>query len=127
MEKTAANFDDVRVTPPNSDAQPVAEGPEPAEDAEVLRERCLRVAAKLTIFGSERPGRSTRPGVRKGKRSYLASSKEDIDQAYRKLALRYHPDVSKAPDAAEKFKQVNEAYEVLRDPEKRKNSPHNWT
>jgi curved DNA-binding protein len=48
------------------------------------------------------------------------ASKEDIDREYRKLARQYHPDVSKAPDSAEKFKQVNEAYEVLRDPEKRR-------
>jgi curved DNA-binding protein len=47
------------------------------------------------------------------------ASEEDVDRAYRKLARQYHPDVSKEPDAAEKFKQVNEAYEVLRDPEKR--------
>lgn len=48
------------------------------------------------------------------------ASKADIDREYRKLARQYHPDVSKAPDAAEKFKQVNEAYEVLSDPEKRR-------
>ena len=45
---------------------------------------------------------------------------DDIQRAYRKLARQYHPDVNKAPDAAEKFKKINEAYEVLRDPEKRR-------
>ncbi len=45
---------------------------------------------------------------------------EDIKKAYRKLARKYHPDVSKEPNAEEKFKQANEAYEVLKDPEKRK-------
>ena len=42
-----------------------------------------------------------------------------IKKAYRKLAMKYHPDVSDAPDAAEKFKQIQEAYEVLHDPQKR--------
>jgi curved DNA-binding protein len=43
----------------------------------------------------------------------------DIKKAYRKLARKYHPDVSKEKDAEEKFKEVSEAYEVLRDTEKR--------
>jgi len=44
----------------------------------------------------------------------------DIKKAYRRLAKKYHPDVSKEPNAEEKFKQAKEAYEVLKDPEKRK-------
>ena len=43
----------------------------------------------------------------------------EIKGAYRRLARKYHPDVSKEPGAEEKFKAVNEAYEALRDPQKR--------
>ncbi len=44
---------------------------------------------------------------------------EEIKQAYRSLARKYHPDVSKEPDAEERFKEINAAYEVLSDPDKR--------
>ena len=48
------------------------------------------------------------------------ASQDEIQRAYRKLARQYHPDMNKAPDAADKFKQAGEAYEVLKDPDKRK-------
>jgi len=47
------------------------------------------------------------------------ASKEEIKDAYRKLAMQYHPDRNKSPDAEEKFKEISEAYAVLSDDEKR--------
>ncbi|TMK25903.1 MAG: J domain-containing protein [Actinobacteria bacterium] len=47
------------------------------------------------------------------------ASQEDIRRAYRRLARKYHPDVNKEPGAEDRFKQISEAYEVLRDEEKR--------
>src|SRR5487761_2203482 len=44
---------------------------------------------------------------------------DDVKRAYRKLARKYHPDVSKEHDAEARFKEIGEASEVLRDPEKR--------
>lgn len=48
------------------------------------------------------------------------ASQSEIKSAYRRLARKYHPDVNKTPDAQEKFKDINEAYEVLGDENKRK-------
>jgi DnaJ-class molecular chaperone len=53
-------------------------------------------------------------GIKKG-----ATDKE-VKKAFRKLALKYHPDKTSEPDAEEKFRQIAEAYEVLRDPERRR-------
>ncbi len=52
-------------------------------------------------------------GVAKG------ASPDEIKAAYRKQALQWHPDRNKSPEAAEKFKEINKAYEVLSDPNKR--------
>lgn len=47
------------------------------------------------------------------------ASDEDLKKAYRRLARKYHPDVSKEPNAKERFQEVSEAYETLKDKEKR--------
>ncbi len=48
------------------------------------------------------------------------ASNDDLKAAFRRLARQYHPDVNKAPDAEERFKEINEAYAVLSDPEQRR-------
>ena len=48
-----------------------------------------------------------------------SASEEEIKRAFRRLALEYHPDRNREPDAEEKFKEVNEAYQVLTNSEKR--------
>lgn len=47
------------------------------------------------------------------------SNEEEIRRAYKRLALRYHPDKNPDADAEDKFKQIAQAYDVLTDPEKR--------
>ncbi|GAB5603778.1 molecular chaperone DnaJ2 [Thermus sp. FJN-A] len=48
------------------------------------------------------------------------ATQEEIKRAYKRLARQYHPDVNKSPGAEERFKEINEAYAVLSDPEKRR-------
>ena len=48
-----------------------------------------------------------------------SATKDEVKRAYKKLARKYHPDVSKEKDAEAKFKELGEAYEVLKDTEKR--------
>ncbi len=48
------------------------------------------------------------------------ASQDEIQRAYRKLARQYHPDVNKSPGAEDRFRQIGEAYEVLKDPDRRR-------
>ena len=48
-----------------------------------------------------------------------SATQEELQKAYKKLARQYHPDVNKEPGAEDRFKSINEAYDVLKDPEKR--------
>ena len=57
------------------------------------------------------------------------AKKEDVTKAYRRLARQHHPDLNKGADAERRFKEINEAYQVLSDPEKRQRYDHlgpNW-
>ncbi len=47
------------------------------------------------------------------------ASQSDLKSAFRNMARKYHPDISKEPDAEEKFKEINEAYAILSDDKKR--------
>ena len=47
------------------------------------------------------------------------ASKDEIQRAYRKLAHKFHPDLNKEAGSEEKFKEINETYEVLKDPARR--------
>lgn len=47
------------------------------------------------------------------------ATQDEVQRAYRKLAKQHHPDTNKSPDAEKKIKEINEAYEVLKDPDKR--------
>ena len=49
-----------------------------------------------------------------------SASQDEIQSAYRKLARKYHPDINKSKEAESRFKEISEAYEVLKDPDKRK-------
>ena len=58
-----------------------------------------------------------------------SASQDEIQKSYRKQARKYHPDVNSSPEAEEKFKKLTEAYEVLKDPEKRQTYDrfgHQW-
>ena len=62
---------------------------------------------------------ATRPDYYRILQVHPGAEREVVDAAYRKLASKYHPDVSHASDSAERMKQINIAYEVLSDPVKR--------
>src|SRR5678810_953596 len=108
-------------------------GDETPCDKASLRAAALLVAAAPPLSvrfrrcgGKRWSGQAQRHGKRMKFRDYYevmgvprTASQDEIKRAYRKLARKYHPDVSKEPDAEAKFKELQEANEVLKDPEKR--------
>ena len=52
------------------------------------------------------------------------SSEQEIKKSYRKLAMKYHPDRNKEPEAENKFKKISMAYDILSDKKKRINTTH---
>lgn len=62
---------------------------------------------------------TTRPDYYRILQVHPRAEREVVDAAYRRLAAKYHPDVSRVADASERMKQINIAYEVLSDPVKR--------
>lgn len=73
------------------------------------------IAIKVYKLGSKMAGKSLYDILELQE----GASDEEIKKAYRKLARKYHPDINKTPQAEEKFKEINGAYEVLSDPQKR--------
>lgn len=89
------------------------------------RER-RRVTGLAVFFFGEKVGGKADLGRRAMGKDYYrilglsrGATEDDIKKAYRKQALRYHPDKNKDPGAEERFKEIAEAYDVLSDPKKR--------
>jgi curved DNA-binding protein CbpA len=78
----------------------------------ILVTTCLYGLINISLASSQKDYYKSL-GLRKG------ASARDIKKAFRKLALKYHPDKSSEPGAEDRFREIAEAYEVLRDPEKR--------
>ena len=70
-------------------------------------------------YGSDGNGMSSKRDYYEVLGVSRTGSKDEIKDAYRKLAMQYHPDRNKSPDAEEKFKEISEAYAVLSDDDKR--------
>lgn len=102
----------------------------PSEQAEQLQQQMItpdRLAHMAThgAPGAAPPPVMHQPAAPRGRTAYQVlqvdpmAEQEVVDAAYKRLALKYHPDTSKAPDASDRMREIIEAHGVLTDPKKR--------
>lgn len=103
----------ISTTKDRGDGQPTAFAWIGGQWAAVFPERVLREWFNAEARPDEHPTLYAVLGVPN------TATGAEIKSAYRRLAKQWHPDVAKEPDAAEQFKRINHAYEMLRDPAKR--------
>jgi L-fucose mutarotase/ribose pyranase (RbsD/FucU family)/DNA-directed RNA polymerase subunit RPC12/RpoP len=99
----------------------------PAEQVGQLHEQMItpdRLASLAANGGGPQPAVASAP-VPRGKTAYQvlqvdpAAEQEVVEAAFKRLALKYHPDTSKEPDASERMREIIEAHSILTDPAKR--------
>jgi DnaJ domain len=100
----------------------------PPEQAGQLQQQMIspdRLAHMATNGGGATPQISQQPAMPRGRTAYQvlqvdpSAEQEIVDAAFKRLALMYHPDTSKAPDAQDRMREILEAHGVLTDPRKR--------
>lgn len=99
----------------------------PAEQAQQLQQQMITPdrLAHMAANGGGMPQAPQQPAVPRGRTAYQVlqvdpmAEQEVVDAAFKRLALKYHPDTSKAPDASERMREIIEAHGVLTDPRKR--------
>ncbi|HET9659658.1 MAG TPA: DnaJ domain-containing protein [Thermomicrobiales bacterium] len=102
----------------------------PPEQAEQVQQQMITAdrMAHMAAHGANGAGPAQAPhqtAAPRGRTAYQVlqvdpmAEQEVVDAAYKRLALKYHPDTSKAPDASERMREIIEAYGVLTDPKKR--------
>lgn len=99
----------------------------PPEQADQLQQQMITPdrLAQMATHGATPPPAVHQPAAPRGRTAYQVlqvdplAEQEVVDAAYKRLALKYHPDTSKAPDASERMREIIEAHGVLTDPRKR--------
>jgi hypothetical protein len=102
----------------------------PPEQAQQLQQQMItpdKLAHMAThgAHGTAAPPAAHQPAAPRGRTAYQVlqvdpmAEQEVVDAAYKRLALKYHPDTSKAPDASDRMREIIEAHGVLTDPRKR--------
>jgi DNA-directed RNA polymerase subunit RPC12/RpoP len=99
----------------------------PTDQVEKLHSQMIsadKLASMAANGGGANP-QMAQPAVPRGKTAYQvlqldpAAEQEVVEAAFKRLALKYHPDTSKSPDASERMREIIEAHSVLTDPSKR--------